>query len=222
MTKALAKPLDPSVRLKDKRQERFCQEYMLDLNATQAYMRAGYKAKNANVAGVLAHRLLRDAKVDARLKYLEDERARLVGLTGETILRGLYEIATVDLADAMDDKGNWLPVNKMPPHVRRCLIGVDVVEMAGGMAIEVGKPGSDGAESGGIAHVSLHTKKLKVADKLKAWELLAKHKGLVTERKEVSGVVKHDHTHRLSKEQADAAYRAAGLLPPIEGEAVPA
>lgn len=47
------------------KRRRFVEEYLVDCNATRAYVAAGYTAKNANVAGVEAHRLLKDPKVAA-------------------------------------------------------------------------------------------------------------------------------------------------------------
>jgi len=44
-------------------EERFCQEYLIDLNGTRAYKRAGFTAKNDNVASVKASRLLIKSEV---------------------------------------------------------------------------------------------------------------------------------------------------------------
>ena len=56
-------------------QETFCLEYAASGNATDAYKKAGYKAKNDNVAAAAAARLLRTVKVQLRLQELAKEIA---------------------------------------------------------------------------------------------------------------------------------------------------
>ncbi|PAE74486.1 terminase small subunit [Bacillus velezensis] len=45
------------------KRKRFVDEYLIDLNATQAYIRAGYKVKSESVAAVESHKLLRNPKI---------------------------------------------------------------------------------------------------------------------------------------------------------------
>lgn len=68
--------------------ERFCQEYIVDLNGGRAYERAGYKARG-NAAEVAASRLLRNVQVKARLAELQNERAERVQVTADDVVRGL-------------------------------------------------------------------------------------------------------------------------------------
>ena len=56
-------------------QETFCLEYAASGNATDAYKKAGYKAKNDNVAAAAAARLLRTVKVQLRLQEIAKEIA---------------------------------------------------------------------------------------------------------------------------------------------------
>lgn len=64
------------LKLTDK-QKRFVDEYLIDLNATQAYKRAGYSVKSDNAAAVEGLKLLRNPKIERhiaeRLKQFEDE-----------------------------------------------------------------------------------------------------------------------------------------------------
>ena len=55
------------------RQEAFCMAYAKCGNATQAYREAGYKAKSDNVAAASAAKILRNAKVQARLEEIRGE-----------------------------------------------------------------------------------------------------------------------------------------------------
>lgn len=62
------------VKLTIKR-ESFCLEYAASGNATEAYKKAGFAAKNDKVAGVEAHKLLKNPKIQARLQELAKEVA---------------------------------------------------------------------------------------------------------------------------------------------------
>ncbi len=52
------------------RQEKFCVEYLIDLNATQAAIRAGYSEKTAYSMG---QRLLKNVEIKSRIKELQDK-----------------------------------------------------------------------------------------------------------------------------------------------------
>ncbi len=88
--KAEQKPLPP-------KHELFVREYLRDLNATQAYLRAGYQTKSADVACACASRLLASAKVRARVDM---ELARASVRTGITPDRVLREYARAAFANA--------------------------------------------------------------------------------------------------------------------------
>ena len=70
------------------KQELFVQEYLKDLNATAAYKRAGYTAKG-NAAEVGASKLLRQAKIQARVQQALQERAKRVGISTDWVLEKL-------------------------------------------------------------------------------------------------------------------------------------
>lgn len=158
-----------------RKQERFCQEYIKDLNQTQALIRAGYD-QEPGVAAVTAHRLLKKANVAQRIQQLFDERAKTVGVDANTVLRELLMLATVDLSRAYDSFGQVLPMNEMPEEIRKCIAGFEVQEIFFGQG--------DDKQVGGF------TKKLKFWDKPKALELLGKHLKLFTDKVEHSGSFK--------------------------------
>src|SRR5215469_13597354 len=70
------------------KQARFIDEYLVDLNATQAAIRAGYSAKTAEVQGC---RLLRNAQIASEIRRRQQERAKEVGVTQEFVIAGLRE-----------------------------------------------------------------------------------------------------------------------------------
>lgn len=74
------------------KQELFCQQYLIDLNATQAYKRAGFNPANDNVAGVEGHKLLRKPNVSTRIGELMDERSKKLLIDGFYVVQTLVEI----------------------------------------------------------------------------------------------------------------------------------
>jgi hypothetical protein len=92
MSAALERPLTP-------RQARFVAEYLIDLNATQAAIRAGYSAKTAEQQGP---RLLGYAQVAAAIQKAQAKRAEQTEITAEEVLRQWWAIATADPNELID------------------------------------------------------------------------------------------------------------------------
>lgn len=76
------------------KQEKFCQEYLVDLNATQAAIRAGYSAKTARATG---SENLSKPDIAARIAELQVEIQRRCGISRESILKELEEARTAAL-----------------------------------------------------------------------------------------------------------------------------
>ena len=77
----------------DARRAAFVREYLIDLSATQAAIRAGYSPKSAHVTG---HRLLSDANVAAAIEKAQAERAQSTRVTAQMVVEGLHAIASGD------------------------------------------------------------------------------------------------------------------------------
>ena len=82
------------------KQEQFCREYLVDLNATQAAIRAGYSPKTAQEQ---ASRLLSNVMVAARLAELKQERAEKVARTAQDVLNDIISV-TLQARDEGDLK----------------------------------------------------------------------------------------------------------------------
>lgn len=138
------------------KQEFFCKEYLIDLNATQAAMRAGYSEKTANEQG---SRLLANVKVQRRIKELKDARSERTQIDADWLLRQLGEEALADVADLYDEAtGALKPVHKWPKIWRQGLVaGIDVNQLT-----------LDGQTIG-------ETVKVKLADRTRIKELIGKH-----------------------------------------------
>jgi phage terminase small subunit len=68
------------------KQKRFAEEYLIDLNATAAYKRAGYTAKGAS-SDVNASKLLRNPKVAAFIQSAMDKRSEDLGIDAKYVLQ---------------------------------------------------------------------------------------------------------------------------------------
>ena len=86
----MAKPLSP-------KQELFVKEYLVDLNATQAALRAGYKDPN------FGRQLLAKTNVSVAIQAAKAERAERVEIKADDVLKGIVR-CTTKAEDAEDYK----------------------------------------------------------------------------------------------------------------------
>ena len=89
--KVLVAPLTPRTAVTPG-QQRFVDEYLVDLNATQAAIRAGYSARTAEQQGP---RLLGNAGVAAAIQAAQEARSDRIQITQDDVLRGLHREATL-------------------------------------------------------------------------------------------------------------------------------
>lgn len=148
------------------RQQVFVTEYLVDLNATQAAVRAGYSAKTAHAQGP---RLLEHVEVRAAVDDALKRRSERVEVKADDILRELLRLAMVDIGEAFDANGRLKPIKDIPPDVRRAIAGIEVFE-------EFKGSGQDRIPVGEV-------RKLKFWDKVKGLELLGKHLKLFNDNK---------------------------------------
>lgn len=81
------------------KQERFVQEYLVDLNATAAAKRAGYSAKNA---GKIGPELLGKTRISAAIQKAMQARSDRTEVTQDYVINKLKEITDKDASDAQD------------------------------------------------------------------------------------------------------------------------
>ncbi|MDN4134050.1 terminase small subunit [Pantoea ananatis] len=162
------------------KQEMFCREYLIDLNATQAAIRAGYSEKTARASG---HENLTKPDVQSRIAYLKSQRNEQVNIDAAYVLRRLVEIDEMDVMDILLANGELKPVMDWPKVWRTSLSGIDVTEIAG--------------DAAGLL------KKIKWPDKVKNLELLGKHVTVQAFREQVK--TEHDVVGTLSDLMDDLA-----------------
>lgn len=81
------------------KQERFVEEYLVDLNATQAAIRAGYSSKTAEQMG---YQLLQKTSVQKALQEAIEERSKRTGITQEKVIEEIGKIAFAEAHDYSD------------------------------------------------------------------------------------------------------------------------
>lgn len=135
------------------RQSRFIDEYMKDLNAKRAAIRAGYTENSAKTMGP---KLLTYAHVQEELAKRMETRSNRTQVDADYVLRRILEIDLLDVADIMYEDGSLKPVSEWPGPWRRSVNGLDVVEITKGDMEKV-------------------IKKLKWPDKLRNLELMGRH-----------------------------------------------
>ncbi|WP_059758638.1 terminase small subunit [Thiobacillus denitrificans] len=158
------------------KQARFADEYIVDLNATQAAIRAGYSSKRADATG---YENLRKPEIAAALKERMDKRAERTQINADWMLKRLAQDATADLAEIYDPNGNLLPVGSWPMAWRTGLVaGIDTAHERDGTDDE-GKP------------TFVTVRKVRLADRTKLLELIGKHidVGAFKDRIEHSGKI---------------------------------
>lgn len=160
------------VKLTDK-QEAFCLEYIIDLNATQAAIRAGYSEKTANAQ---AGRLLSKVSIQEEISRRKSERSESTKIDAEYVLNRLKEIDELDIIDILsDDLNAFKPLKEWPKSWRTSINGLDMKTII----------------EGGDQPVEALVQKIKWPDKTKNLELIGRHVNIKAWEKEKES---HDDT----------------------------
>lgn len=148
-----------------KKQKRFVEEYLIDLNATQAAIRAGY---SPDTAGSIGNENLKKPEICACVEKVMAERSKRTGVCADRVVQELAKIAFLNLRDVIDPK---------TAAVREDASDEDTAAL---QSIKVKKSYSETGES--------IEREAKAADKLKALELLGRHLGMWNDKLDVNGV----------------------------------
>ncbi|HFF4143460.1 TPA: terminase small subunit [Acinetobacter baumannii] len=140
------------------KQKIFVHEYLKDLNATQAAIRAGYSAKTA---GSIGDENLKKPEIQKAIKEAQEQRIKRLNVDADYVLHRLVEIDQMDVLDIMNDDLSLKPISEWPPIWRQYISGLDNMEEFDGR-------GDDRTMIG-------YLRKIKWPDKVKNLELLGKH-----------------------------------------------
>lgn len=140
------------------KQKLFIQEYLVDKNATQAAIRAGYSEKTAKETG---YENLTKPHIAELINVELEARIERVKYTADEVLADLKAIVKFDFRVLYDEDGDLLPPAKWPDEAVIAIQAVDVQSV---------RTGSSDDEP-----LSLWTKRMRMESKLKAIELAGKH-----------------------------------------------
>ena len=148
------------------KQQRFVEEYLIDLNATQASIRAGY---STDTAGAIGFENLKKPQIRARIDTAMAELSKRTGVNQERVIRELAKVAFVNPTDVIDfESAKLLDTATSDDTAAIASVKVKTIPTADGMGVE---------------------REIRVADKLKALELLGKHFGMFTDNINLRGDV---------------------------------
>lgn len=145
------------------KQKRFCDEYLIDLNATQAAIRAGYK--KSEYTDTNANKILENTSVKEEIERAMAERSRRTGINQDRVLMEIAKMAFVNIDDVLD-----VNTGKVKESASRddlaCIQSVKYKKSEGtsGTTIE---------------------REVKIADKKANLELLGKHLGMFKDKVEM-------------------------------------
>ena len=151
-----------------KKQKRFCEEYLIDLNATQAAIRAGYSPDTAKAIGC---ENLTKPDIRAHIDRAMAERSKRTGVNADRVVQELAKIAFVNATEVIDPKTATVREDALPE------------DTAAIQSVKVKTFGEDGLE-----------REIKMADKLKALEMLGRHLGMFKDKLELSGGLDNEKT----------------------------
>lgn len=149
------------------KQARFVEEYLVDLNATQAAIRAGYSKASARKIG---HDLLTKPDIRAATDKALQERGSRVRLTADDVLRELAALVKSSIAHySIDENGEVQLTDDAPTHAMGAVASV--------------KKRYKTDENGNVVGIDTE---YRLWSKTAALELAAKHLGMLVDRVEVT------------------------------------
>lgn len=149
----------------------FCQEYIVDLNATKAAIRAGYSEKTARS---IASENLTKPDICAKIQQYMDLRSERLEITADRVLSELSKIGFSDIRNIFTCDGALLPPADIDDNTAAAVQSVEVVTRYSGEEDESGNKIPD------------HVHKIRLADKKGALELMGKHLKIYTEQQDIT------------------------------------
>lgn len=160
------------------KQQMFVLEYLVDLNATQAALRAGYSAKTAGKAGT---KNTQKGPIKEAIDAAMAERAKRINLSADRVLQELALIGFANMADfiRVDESGmvQALPFETLAEGQSRI-----VKKVKDKRVIRSVKGTEDTPDGDQILDATFE---FELCDKVKSLELLARHLGLLHDKTEV-------------------------------------
>lgn len=155
------------------KQIRFVDEYLVDFNATQAAIRAGYSPKTAAAA---AARLLRNVNIQVEIARRQKDLQKRTEISQDRVVKELARIAFANIADYLH----------VETQTRTKDDGTEVTYQTV-MFNETQELSADQRAALAVVKQSVNGFELKLHDKIKALELLGRHIGMFNDKLSLSG-----------------------------------
>lgn len=171
------------------KQQLFVAEYLVDLNATQAAIRAGYSPKTAYSQG---ERLLKNVEVSSAIQAAMEKRVEKTEITAQRVLDEISKLSFSDIRKFFDENGNLLPVHMLSDDAAAAISSIEVVTKV--------LPGRGEGESAEVEYIH----KIKTWDKRGSLELLGRHLKLFREQIDLNVLanVSDEELQRLEEDEA--------------------
>jgi len=161
-----------------KKQEKFCKEYLVDFNGTQAAIRAGFAPKNTDVT---ATRLLAKASIQSQIKKLQAKVDAKYEFTQEQFRNKVSAIINFDIRDILEigegGEVQYKPLDQWPEGAASLISEISESSII--------KESADGKTLAKISKLNA-----KIPDKIKALEQMARHRGWFNDKLKVDGELK--------------------------------
>ena len=154
------------------KQKRFVEEYPIDLNSTQAALRAGYSPTNAARAGCF---LLKRPEIREAIQEGLDRRAQRVHITQDMVLKEYARLAFFDPRKLFNEDGSSKDITELDDDTAAAIAGFHIVETCD--------------KRPQCAGVTRYIRKYRFADKKGALDSIAKHLGMLSERVSFEGAI---------------------------------
>ena len=165
-------------------QKRFCDEYLIDLNATRAYKVAYSRCKKDETASVNGSKLLRNTKVQEYISRKQKEIEKRTEVTQDRVIKELAKIAFLDIRKLYTDNGQLKNVADLDSDTAGAISSLETLEEYDGYGEDREKIGD--------------TQKVKLLDKTKALELLGRHLGIFNDKLDVNVKEKEEKKNAIS------------------------
>lgn len=157
-------------------QKRFCNEYLVDLNATRAYKVAYPNCKKDETASAAGSRMLGNVKVKEYITQRQEELQKETEVTQQKVINELAAIAFFNIKNIYNDDGSLKSMKDIDNKTAKAISSVKILQKAGSMKISINPNGKD--DEVPIEHIGEQTIEYKTNDKKGALELLGKHLGM--------------------------------------------
>jgi len=173
------------------KQAKFVEEYLLDLNATQAAIRAGYKPSQARFIGC---ENLTKPNIAEAIQVQMEARSKRTEISQDRVLQEYAKLAFLDPRKFYNEQGQLIPIHELPEEVAAAIAGMDVVTE---------RNGQDADGNPEFATV----RKIKIADKKGALDSVARHLGMFNDKLNLSGSLEQ-RVRSMSKEEIETELAA--------------